>query len=110
MWYASVLNNRPNFASSTLAPIVKNRHYNFPPIGFSQAVGTTARPNEITFSEDRLRPDYRPAPQAAPPVDTHTETGPLSAEVPTAPGAPSATATDPNDGLEGLLVPAGAGS
>lgn len=43
-----------------LAPIVKNRQYNFFPIGFNQLVGATARPNEITYSEDWLRPDYIP--------------------------------------------------
>ncbi|AQA05448.1 mammalian cell entry protein [Mycobacterium sp. MS1601] len=39
-----------------LAPIIKNRQYNFPPIGINPFVGTQARPNEITYSEDWLRP------------------------------------------------------
>ncbi len=43
-----------------LAPIVKNRQYNFPPIGENLFVGAAARPNEITYSEDWLRPDYIP--------------------------------------------------
>lgn len=54
-----------------LAPIVKNRQYNFPPLGFNPFVGATARPNEISYSEDWMRPDYvppQPAP-AAPPAD-----------------------------------------
>ncbi|MBX5489212.1 MAG: virulence factor Mce family protein, partial [Mycolicibacterium hassiacum] len=43
-----------------LAPIVKNRQYNFPPIGQNLFVGATTRPNEVTYSEDWLRPDYIP--------------------------------------------------
>jgi len=60
-----------------LAPIIKNRQYNFPPLGINPFVGASARPNEITYSEDRLRPD-------APP--------------------PPATPTDPSQGLPGLMV------
>lgn len=70
-----------------LAPIVKNRQYNFPPIGINPFVGQTARPNEVTYSEDWMRPDYVP---------------PLTAEAPTA-------ATEPSEGLPGMMVP-GAGS
>ncbi|BBX26233.1 MCE family protein [Mycolicibacterium alvei] len=47
-----------------LAPIVKNRQYNFPPLGLNPFVGASARPNEITYSEDWMRPDHIP-----PPVD-----------------------------------------
>ncbi len=61
-----------------LAPIIKNRQYNFPPIGENLLVGVQARPNEITYSEDRLRPDY------VPPV----------------------VATDPAAGLSGMILPA----
>ncbi|MGE0214170.1 MCE family protein [Mycolicibacterium sp.] len=78
-----------------LAPIVKNRQYNFPPIGMNPFVGTTARPNEVTYSEDRLRPDHV-APQPPPPP------APLAAEAAPAP----AQATDPATGLPGLMVPA----
>ncbi|MGV0617920.1 MCE family protein [Mycolicibacterium sp. XJ879] len=63
-----------------LAPIIKNRQYNFPPIGLNPIVGATARPNEVTYSEDWLRPDHRPTP-AAP--------------------------ADPADGLTGILMPSG---
>jgi phospholipid/cholesterol/gamma-HCH transport system substrate-binding protein len=45
-----------------LAPIIKNRQYNFPPLGLNPFVGTAARANEVTFSEDWLRPDYIPPP------------------------------------------------
>ncbi|MGV0835211.1 MCE family protein [Mycolicibacterium thermoresistibile] len=48
-----------------LAPIVKNRQYNFPPIGMNPIVGATARPNEITYSEDWLRPGHRSVDQSA---------------------------------------------
>ncbi|BBX73019.1 virulence factor Mce family protein [Mycobacterium shinjukuense] len=43
-----------------LAPIVKNRQYNFPPLGENLFVGAQARPNEVTYSEDWMRPDYLP--------------------------------------------------
>ncbi|BBY79750.1 MCE family protein [Mycolicibacterium pulveris] len=79
-----------------LAPIIKNRQYNFLPLGANYVVGQSARPNELTYSEDWLRPDYRPSPP--PPAQTH---GPaLPAEVP-------ATPTDPSAGLEGIMVPGG---
>ncbi|WP_156688440.1 MCE family protein [Mycobacterium sp. Marseille-P9652] len=79
-----------------LAPIIKNRQYNFPPLGENLVVGATARPNEVTYSEDWLRPDYVP-PQPNP---TGLD-GPASAEVHSA---------DPADGLRGLLLPSGSGS
>ena len=43
-----------------LAPIIKNRQYNFPPLGENLFVGAQARPNEVTYSEDWMRPDYVP--------------------------------------------------
>ena len=45
-----------------LAPIIKNRQYNFPPLGINPFVGASARPNEITYSEDRLNPHLPPPP------------------------------------------------
>lgn len=79
-----------------LAPIVKNRQYNFLPIGGNPFVGATARPNEITYSENHLRPDAVPPPAPAPvdPVEF------LAAEGPAVP-------TDPATGLPGLMVPGG---
>jgi phospholipid/cholesterol/gamma-HCH transport system substrate-binding protein len=83
-----------------LAPIIKNRQLNFPPLGLNPFVGTQARPNEITYSEDWMRPDY------VPPLPASPEPGaPLAAEAPSA-----ATATDPATGLAGVMVPQGAGS
>lgn len=67
-----------------LAPIIKNRQYNFPPLGVNPFVGAAARPDEITYSEDRLRPDATPLP-AESPVQVRT--------------------ADPADGLEGLMLP-----
>ena len=97
-----------------LAPIVKNRQYNFPPLGINPFVGTQARPNEVTYSEDWMRPDYRPtpppgaAPAAAPgpPADG----APLPAEAPAPPSGGEPESTNPADGLTGMMVPHGAGS
>jgi phospholipid/cholesterol/gamma-HCH transport system substrate-binding protein len=103
-----------------LAPILKNRQYNFLPMGANFLVGAQARPNEITYSEDWMRPDYNPAaaqPAAEPPQANGAQpagvpTGPLlPAEAdPSAPPAPDTLATDPAAGLPGLMVPAGGGS
>ncbi len=49
-----------------LAPIFKNRQYNFPPIGENLFVGAQARPNEVTYSQDWMRPDH--VPPAEPPA------------------------------------------
>ena len=98
-----------------LAPIIKNRQYNFPPIGENLFVGTTARPNELTYSEDWLRPDYVP-PQpntatasADEAVGPSNSEGPLPAEA-AEPATPAARSTDPAGGLPGLMVPPGGGS
>lgn len=78
-----------------LAPIVKNRQYNFPPLGENLFVGPMARPNEVTYTEDWLRPDYvPPAPPAEAPV----------------PAGPAAVSTDPAAGLPGTMIPPGGGS
>ncbi|CAJ1504914.1 MCE family protein [[Mycobacterium] burgundiense] len=80
-----------------LAPIVKNRQYNFPPIGENVIVGPSARPNEITYSEDWMRPDYIPPGPPAPPAEVVSH----SAEAP---------AHQPGSGLESLMLPPGGGS
>jgi phospholipid/cholesterol/gamma-HCH transport system substrate-binding protein len=93
-----------------LSPIMKNRQYNFPPLGFNPFVGAAARPNEITYSEDRLNPHIPPpaAPGALPadaagPPPTSPQALPGGAPPP----APAAVrSTDPNAGLPGLMVPA----
>jgi phospholipid/cholesterol/gamma-HCH transport system substrate-binding protein len=106
-----------------LAPIIKNRQYNFLPLGENLIVGAQARPNEVTYSEDWMRPDYVPAaapppagpPPPAPPLPAEAPMVPLAAEVAappqTAPPAPADTVdTNPGAGLTGMMVPPGAGS
>jgi phospholipid/cholesterol/gamma-HCH transport system substrate-binding protein len=97
-----------------LAPIVKNRQFNFPPLGENLFVGAQARPNEVTYSEDWMRPDFVPplaapsAPAAAPPAESPPGS-PLAAEA-QAPDSSVPAATDPTAGLPGLMVPSGGGS
>lgn len=95
-----------------LAPIFKNRQMNFPPLGENLFVGATARPNEITYSEDWLRPDYvPPVPPVAPDAAVAAVPGPLPAEATTPEPAVAAAlpvAADPAHGLEGLMMPPGA--
>ncbi|OBB26105.1 mammalian cell entry protein [Mycolicibacterium peregrinum] len=75
-----------------LAPIVKNRQMNFPPLGENLIVGQQARPNELTYSENWLRPDFVPPQTQAQPQP----------EVP-------ATDAPPAAGLPGMLLPGAGG-
>lgn len=105
-----------------LAPIVKNRQYNFPPIGTTIGLfefpvsGAMARPNEITYSEDWMRPDHVPSPPAQPQQPGPQHTAPGSESPPAPPQAPPPlaaevpVATDPSKGLTGMMVPSGGGS
>ena len=101
-----------------LAPIVKNRQYNILPLGEDLFVGPQARPNEVTYSEDWMRPDYVPA---GPPPAAPGPPAPLAAEAPVSapPSAPLAAeapppagtvSTNPAAGLPGMMVPPGGGS
>jgi phospholipid/cholesterol/gamma-HCH transport system substrate-binding protein len=94
-----------------LAPIVKNRQYNFLPIGQNLFVGTQARPNEVTWSEDWMRPNYiPPRPPAPPAAPLPAGTPPAAAPPPpSSPLAAEAQPTKPADGLQGLMVPGGGG-
>ena len=95
-----------------LAPIIKNRQYNFPAIGLNPLVGAMARPNELTYSEDWMRPDYVPpqAPPQPPATDGSTQPAPADAGAPLPAEAPApSTPTDPSAGLTGLMVPSGGG-
>ena len=93
-----------------LAPIIKNRQYNFPPLGENLFVGATARPNELTYTEDWMRPDHVPAPpNSPPPAPAPLVNPPLPAEA-AAPPAESPVTTNPADGLTGMIVPPGGGS
>ncbi|MEE6176135.1 MCE family protein [Mycobacterium sp. 050134] len=90
-----------------LAPIIKNRQYNFFPLGENLFVGASARPNEITYSEDWMRPDYvspqlnTAQPDGAPPA------GP-QAPPPAPQGPPPTLQADPAAGLSGMMLPSGA--
>ncbi len=92
-----------------LAPIVKNRQYNFPPLGINPFVGAQARPNEVTFSEEWMRPDYVPpiAPGGAP-TPAPEQALPAEAAAPADP-PPATASVDPAAGLPGLMLPPGGG-
>jgi phospholipid/cholesterol/gamma-HCH transport system substrate-binding protein len=66
-----------------LAPIIKNRQVNFLPLGLNPFVGASARPNEVTYSEDYLRPDYIP-PTGPPPTEAFRTVPPPSGPLPPA--------------------------
>jgi phospholipid/cholesterol/gamma-HCH transport system substrate-binding protein len=91
-------------------PIIKNRIYNYIPAGINPFVGTQARPSEITYSEDWLRPGYTPPPDATPPPEA---TPPAPAEQPppaeTPPPAepPPGTTMDSTRVLQNLMLPTG---
>ena len=87
-----------------LAPIIKNRQINFPPLGENLFVGQSARPNELTYSEDWLRPDYVPPPPEAPPAASEPVDG--AGGLP----SPQAQPTDPAAGLKGMMDTPGGGS
>jgi phospholipid/cholesterol/gamma-HCH transport system substrate-binding protein len=90
-----------------LAPIIKNRQYNFPPLGINPFVGASARPNEITYSEDRLNPHLPPQAPPDVPAPANNPAEPLAAEAAIGDLPPEATPTDPSLGLQGLMVPPG---
>ena len=91
-----------------MAPILKNRQYNFLPIMQNVFVGASTRPNELTYSEDWLRPDYIPPQPVAPATPPQAGQAP-----PPAPGPPLAAEApvtpNPADGLHGMMVPPGVG-
>ena len=90
-----------------LAPIIKNRQYNFPPIGENFLVGAQARPNEVTYSEDWMRPDF--VPPATAPAPQPASAPASAAQLPAEATAP-VVATDPATGLTGMMTPPGGGS
>ena len=106
---ASRLNNEQSakLCVQYLAPIIKNRQYNFFPLGENYVVGQSARPNELTYSEDWLRPDHVPARPNVPNAAAQPIAMlPAEAPVGSAPEIPVAP-TDPSAGLTGLMVPRG---
>ena len=116
---ASRLNNEQSakLCAQYMAPIVKNRQFNFPPLGFDPFVGAQARSNEVTYSEPWMRPDFvppaNPDANAASPAGTPAPLdaappGPLAAEAPVPPAdsGPGPTApTNPAAGLPGMMIP-----
>jgi phospholipid/cholesterol/gamma-HCH transport system substrate-binding protein len=82
-----------------MAPIIKNRQVNFLPLGFNPFVGQSARPNEVTYSEDWLRPDYIP-PSGPPPTEAFRTVPPPDGPLPPANDIFNffGPAADPNDG------------
>ncbi|OBG82241.1 mammalian cell entry protein [Mycobacterium sp. E3298] len=93
-------------------PIIKNRLYNYIPAGLNPFVGTQARPSEITYSEDWLRPGYTPpapppdTPPPPPDAPTPAAAVPPPAEAPPPPPAPSGTVNS-TQVLRDLMLPAG---
>jgi phospholipid/cholesterol/gamma-HCH transport system substrate-binding protein len=109
-----------------LNPIIKNRIYNYIPAGLNPFVGTQARPNEITYSEDSLRPGYTPPPdantpplpgpppQAPPPVDGSPPALPGQAGLADQPAPAEGQQPPPQPGtissievLQNLMLPTG---
>ncbi|OBK13506.1 MCE family protein [Mycobacterium sp. 1245852.3] len=94
-----------------LNPIIKNRIYNYIPAGINPFVGTQARPSEITYSEDWLRPGYTPPPPPeapAPPDGAPEQPAPADQPPPTeAPPAPPSNTTSSIEVLQNLMLPTG---
>ena len=95
-------------------PVIKNRIYNYIPVGINPFVGPQARPGEITYSEDWLRPDYTPPQGPAPgrrrpssrcpPRPRRRPRRPPPAEAP----PPPPGTTNPVRVLQDLMLPVGA--
>ncbi len=101
-------------------PIIKNRIYNYIPVGINPFVGTQARPSEITYSEDSLRPGYTPPqttppPGGPPPADGSQPAPPAQSPPPESPGQPQPADAPPPPGttanstqvLQNLMLPTG---
>ncbi|MGO9282943.1 MAG: MCE family protein [Mycobacterium sp.] len=101
-------------------PIIKNRLYNYIPAGINPFVGTQARPSEITYSEDSLRPGYTPPqttppPGGPPPADGSQPAPPAQSPPPESPGQPQPADAPPPPGttanstqvLQNLMLPTG---
>ncbi|OMC55581.1 mammalian cell entry protein [Mycobacterium sp. IS-836] len=85
-------------------PVIKNRIYNYIPAGLNPFVGTQARPDEITYSEDWLRPGYTP-PAAPPPPEAPAS--PDAAPPAEAPPPPPNGTISSTQVLQNLMLPAG---
>ncbi|CDO89571.1 virulence factor Mce [Mycobacterium triplex] len=85
-------------------PIIKNRIYNYIPAGINPFVGTQARPSEITYSENWLRPGY-PPPDAPPPAADAPP--PADAAPPAEAPPPPSAGMSSTDVLRNLMLPTG---
>lgn len=93
-----------------LTPIIKNRLYNYIPAGINPFVGTQARPSEITYSEDWLRPGATPPPPPEtppPPAEAPVQSAPPPAEAPAQSAPPPNTLTNSTQVLKDLMLPTG---
>ncbi|MEE2852419.1 MAG: MCE family protein [Actinomycetota bacterium] len=98
-----------------LNPIIKNRIYNYIPAGINPFVGTQARPSEITYSEDWLRPGYTPPPGApappdgspAPPPDQPPPDQPPPDQPQPVEAPPANTTSNSIQVLQNLMLPTG---
>jgi phospholipid/cholesterol/gamma-HCH transport system substrate-binding protein len=111
-----------------MAPILKNRQVNFLPLGLNPFVGPQARPNEVTYSEDWLRPDYIP-PSGPPPTEAFRRVPPppngplppandifnffgngmINTNAPNQPAKPAnPLPVDPATGLRSMMLPGSA--
>ncbi|ORW74163.1 mammalian cell entry protein [Mycobacterium sherrisii] len=94
-----------------LTPIFKNRQYNFPPLGENLFVGASARPNEMDWSEQWLRPDFVPPAAPVAPGDSVAAPKPQDpASATPAADQSKTTTTNPAAGLPGMLLPPDGGS
>lgn len=98
-------------------PIIKNRLYNYIPAGLNPFVGTQARPSEITYSEDWLRPGSATPPPPVAPEPPALTAQPVPADPPPVAEPPSAGPPAPptpngmvnsTQALRDLMLPAGA--
>ena len=106
------LNRVSKLCLQYLNPVIKNRIYNYIPVGINPFVGTQARPSEITYSEDWLRPGYTPPPDATPPppdAAPPAEQPPPAEPPPPPPGPPPppANTIDSTQVLQNLMLPTG---
>jgi phospholipid/cholesterol/gamma-HCH transport system substrate-binding protein len=89
-------------------PVIKNRIYNYIPAGLNPFVGTQARPNEITYSEDWLRPGYTPPEGPPPPDGTPPPPGPPAPiDQPQPVEPPPNSAISSTQVLQNLMLPTG---
>jgi phospholipid/cholesterol/gamma-HCH transport system substrate-binding protein len=89
-------------------PVIKNRIYNYIPAGLNPFVGTQARPNEITYSEDWLRPGYTPPEGPPPPDGTPPPPGPPApVDQPQPVEPPPNSAISSTQVLQNLMLPTG---